>query len=480
MNKEEEYKKKIAENLDNVLESGHIPELGEPKKGKVRDVYFKDDKVIMVASDRVSAFDRVLPRCVPYKGYVLNLFNIWAMENARYIMQTAFESGPDPNVIVQKSCQNSSFEWVVRGHVWGGLAADYEAGKRIKCGITFPEGLIRYQKLDRPVVTPTTKAEKGHDEDVSLEDIAEKLGEARTKKLGDLSKLLFQRGEELAQRAGMLLLDTKFEFGYDSESLAVYLIDESLTPDSSRYCGKEDYEQKFPMIVALMKEGKWANVSELLKEHPEYKIKEESKQYLRDILLEAGYKEGSPMPELNDEQVIETSYRYIVAYEKLTGRQFDFAESELPPKKRIMNNLVKAGLAYGGCVIPIGASTSDKEHWEKIEKALKAIKVPYTKPLYASAHKETQKVLDYVADMDTRTIEPIVYLTFAGRSNGLGPVVAGNTKYPVITCPVFSDLSAYLVDIHSSLRMPGNLPLMTIIDPGNAALAAKRILDLSR
>ena len=172
--------------------------------------------------------------------------------------------------------------------------------------------------------------------------------------------------------------------------------------------------------------------------------------------------------------------RYILSYEKLTGNEFDFAKSELPTKKRIMNNLMNAGIAYGGCVVPIGASNKDAEHWSKLEKALKESGIPFIQPLYASAHKETKKVLDYVAKMDSTSIEPLVYITFAGRSNGLGPVVAGNTKYPVITCPVFSDAATYAVDIHSSLSMPSNLPMATIIDPGNAALFAKRIIDILR
>ena len=142
-----------------------------------------------------------------------------------------------------------------------------------------------------------------------------------------------------------------------------------------------------------------------------------------------------------------------------------------------MSNLVKARLAKGACVVPIGASEKDMPHWNDLMDALEKNDVPCIEPLFKSAHKNTQEVLDYVKGLDEASIEPLVYLTFAGRSNGLGPVVAGNTNAPVITCPVFKDIATYSVDVHSSLRMPGNLPLSVIVDPGNAALAAKRIVD---
>ena len=481
--KEQEYKEKIRANLDNVLESRYIPEF-EHKKGKVRDIHFSGDKIIMVASDRVSCFDHVLSRCIPYKGSVLNLFNQWAMENSKDIVLNAMLNSPDPNVVVQQKYDNIGFECVVRGYVWGSLAADYEKGLRKKSGVVLFDGLLRYQKLDEPMFTPTSKAEKGHDVDVTLEDIADKFmdGDA-ARMIKDVSIKLFNRGAELAAKAGMIFIDTKYEFGFDKNN-NLFLIDESNTPDSSRYCDAKEYNKKWQEIEGAVKNGRVncsiSNVSELLKEKPELKIKEESKQFVRDVLIESGYKEGMPLPDLTDEQIIETSFRYINSYERLTGRTFDFNASELSVKKRIMNNLKKAGLAYGGCVIPIGASEKDAEHWSKIEKTLKENGVPFTNPIYLSAHKNTQEVLDYVKKTDSTSIEPLVYITFAGRSNGLGPVVAGNSKYPVITCPVFSDKSDYSINVHSSLQMPSNLPLATIIDAGNAALYAKKVLDLAK
>jgi phosphoribosylaminoimidazole-succinocarboxamide synthase len=487
--KGQSYKEKIRANLKNTLDSGFVPALGEHKKGKVRDVHFPiatgphTDELIMVASDRVSCFDHVLSRRIPFKGAILNKFNEWAMLQTGDIVPNAMLPSPDPNVIIQRKLNNIGFECVVRGYVWGSLAGDYEKGIREKCGNSLPEGLLRYQKLGEPLFTPTTKAEKGHDEDISIEQMREKMKELADK-IRDTSIALFRRAEEIAAARGLLFLDTKYEFGINSNDLYArqpYLIDESNTPDSSRYCSKEEYDSKWPKIEEGMKSGKYKNVSELLKANPELKIKEESKQFVRDVLIERGYKEGQPIPELSDEDVVETSLRYIDTYEKVTGKTFDFVESELLPKQRILNNLIKAGyLKYPGCIVPIGASEKDAAHWEKMKEALNENGLPFMNVVYMSAHKQTREVLDYVKQMDETSIQPLVYITFAGRSNGLGPVVAGNTKYPVITCPIFSDIATYNVDIHSSLRMPGNLPLATIVDPGNAVLMAKRILEMGK
>jgi len=473
MNREEQYPKRITQNLGSVLESGFVPELGEHKKGKVRDVHISGDKVIMIASDRVSCFDHVLSRCIPFKGVVLNLFNEWAMKYSQDVVPIAAMPSPDPNVIIQRKLKNIGIECVVRRYVWGSLASDYEKGKRVKCGVALPEGLLRYQRLDEPIFTPTSKAETGHDSDLTLDDIAGMHGKERAKEILDISIELFNRGSQLAHNAGMIFIDTKYEFGVDEHG-TLYLIDEANTPDSSRFCTEAEYFQKFGEILGRFRTGKFKDVSAMLKAMPDLKIREESKQFVRDVLIDSGYEEGKPLPELTDSQIVETAWRYIASYERLTRKKFDFVASELPTKKRIINNLVKAGLAQGFCVVPIGASTKDEEHWQKIKKALEEEKVPHIHPLYVSAHKETRKVLDFVLGMDRDSIEPLIYLTFAGRSNGLGPVVAGNTDYPVITCPVLSD-ATYAVDIHSSLRMPSNLPLATIIDPGNAVLFAKRI-----
>jgi len=488
--KEQSYKAIIRENLKNTLGSGFIPALGKHKKGKVRDNHFPigphEDKIIMVASDRVSCFDRILDREIPFKGSVLNLFNTWAMKNSEDVIPTASLPSPDPSIIIQKRYENVGIECVVRGYVWGSLADDYEEkGYRLKCGIPLPEGLIRYQKLDEPWFTPTTKAEKGHDADLNPQQVVEKLGSELANKLRDVSIALYQNGVALAKKAGLIFIDTKYEFGRDSNG-NLFLIDESNTPDSSRFCSEEEYNLKIPQIIEAMGSKKYKTVIELTKdeEHPELKIKEGSKQFVRDVLKEGGYEEGKSLPPLTDEQIIETSWRYIDAYERITGQEFDFVKCELPTKHRILNNLIKAGyLKYYGCVVPIGASAkseSDKAHWEKLREALISEGVPFADIAYYSAHKQTQELLDYLKKMDSTSIQPLIYLTFAGGSNGLGSVVAGNTKYPVITCPVFRDKADYYINIFSSLETPSKLPLGVVVSPGNAVLFVKRILEMMK
>jgi len=223
--KEQLYKLRIGAELDKTVQSGFVPELGEYQKGKVRDVHFSGDNVIMVASDRVSAFDEVLVKHIPFKGVVLNILNQWAMDLTEDIVPNASVESPDPNVVIQKKMKNIGFECIVRGFVWGSMAKDYEEGKREKSGIALPDGLLRYQKLDEPIFTPTTKAKVGHDEDITLEDIAKAHGNDVAQDVKDLSIALYNRGVERAEQAGMLLLDTKFEFGFD-ENKHIYLIDE--------------------------------------------------------------------------------------------------------------------------------------------------------------------------------------------------------------------------------------------------------------
>jgi phosphoribosylaminoimidazole-succinocarboxamide synthase len=477
MTDEKYIRKKVTDNLDNVLGSGYIPELGDHIKGKVRDVHVSDGKIIMVASDRVSCFDHVLNEKIPYKGTVLNALSEWGTNISRKVIRDVNYESPDPNVTIQDKLKNVGFECVVRGYVWGSLARDYETGNREKCGIVIPKGLLRYQQLEEPIFTPSTKAHEGHDEDVSLDEIAAVHGEKKAEYIKNKAIDLFKVGSKAAREKGLILIDTKFEFGYDGNSIK--LIDECFTPDSSRYCSIEEYNQKMPKIEEVMVDQKFKNVIELLDKYPELKIKEESKEFVRDVLRENGYVDGKPLPSLTEEQIIETSVRYIQAFERLTGRDFDFSESSLPITKRVVNNLKNVNLIYGGCVVPIGASLSDFDHWKKIKDVLDKEKLPYTEPVFISAHKQTTKVLDYLDKMN-ESIEPLVFITFAGRSNGLGPVVAGNTKFPVITVPPFKDTATYMADIHSSLRMPSGLPLSTIIDPGNAVLAAKRIIDLVR
>ncbi len=345
----ENYKQIISENLDNVLESSYIPELGEPLHGKIRDIYFVDDKVVMITSDKVSAFDQVLDRCIPYKGVVLNAISTEMMKLAKSVVPTAMIESPDPNFnffIVQKRMDNVGVECIVRGYVWGGLAGDYEAGEMQKCGIQLPKGMLRYQKLEEPMFTPTTKAPKGQkDEDMTIAQMHNIVSKGVAEALEDISLHLFEMYSAFAASKGLILIDTKYEFGLD-ENRHIYLIDEATTPDSSRFCEISEWENKFPLIQEEMATGNYENVSKLIDpklegSKPELKIKEESKQFVRDVLLGQGYEKGQPIS-LTDEQVIETSLRYITLFEKITGKKFDF-EANKTSEERLRENLRKAG-----------------------------------------------------------------------------------------------------------------------------------------
>lgn len=288
-------------------------------RGKVRDVYFVKDLLIMVASDRISAFDIVLPRGIPHKGKVLNLIAAQNLEAVKDIVPCWLTGVPDPNVSVGVQCETYPVEMVVRGYLAGHAWREYREGKREVCGVALPDGLKENDRLPEPVITPTTKANEGHDEDISREEIIEKglVSEEDYIKLEQFSLLLFKRGTELAADSGLILVDTKYEFGKKGDT--IYLIDEIHTPDSSRYFYADTYH-----------ENQAAGLPQ----------KQLSKEFVREWLIENGFqgKEGQKVPEMTDEKVSEISDRYIELYEKFTGEKFDRGGTE-DINKRIENNI---------------------------------------------------------------------------------------------------------------------------------------------
>ncbi|WP_020527414.1 phosphoribosylaminoimidazolesuccinocarboxamide synthase [Flexithrix dorotheae] len=276
--------------------------------GKVRDVYSFEDKLAMVTSDRISAFDVVLPRAIPYKGQVLNQIANLFLKLTSDIVPNWVESVPHPNVTIGKKCEPFMVEMVIRGYLAGHAAREYKAGKRMLCGVALPEGLKENDKLPEPIITPTTKAHEGHDEDISREDILAKgiIDEADYLKLEDYTRKLFQRGTEIAAKSGLLLVDTKYEFGKLNGE--IYLLDEIHTPDSSRYFYAEGYQER-------------QNKGE--------KQKQLSKEFVRQWLIENGFqgKEGQEVPEMSDEFVESVSNRYIELYQNITGKAFVKAEN---------------------------------------------------------------------------------------------------------------------------------------------------------
>lgn len=288
--------------------------------GKVRDVYNISDKYLaMVVSDRISAFDVVLPRPIPYKGQVLNQIAAYFLDATTDIVQNWVLDTPDPNVTVGKFCEPYKVEMVIRGYLAGHAWREYRDGKRSLCGIALPDGLKENDRLPAPILTPTTKEDEGHDEDISREEIISQglVDEAEYIKLEQYTRELFQRGTEMAADRGLILVDTKYEFGkHDGE---IVLIDEINTPDSSRFFYLDGFDDR-------QARGE--------------KQKQLSKEFVREWLMENGFQgqEGQEMPHMPDDVLAEVSEKYIGLYEMITGKSFVKGDID-NINERIQNNV---------------------------------------------------------------------------------------------------------------------------------------------
>lgn len=289
-------------------------------KGKVRDVYSFENLLVMIASDRISAFDVVLPRAIPYKGQVLNQIAAHFLGATRDVVPNWLIATPDPNVSVGLRCETYPVEMVVRGYLAGHAWRTYNSGSRVLCGVLLPEGLKENDKLPTPIITPTTKAHEGHDEDISRDEILEQglVTEVDYIQLENYTFDLFDKGTEMAAQQGLILVDTKYEFG--NKDGQITLIDEIHTPDSSRYFYSEGYADR-------------QNNGE-----PQKQL---SKEFVREWLIANGFqgKEEQTVPEMSDEWVNQISERYIELFEKLTGKKFekDYSEDIL---KRVESNII--------------------------------------------------------------------------------------------------------------------------------------------
>ena len=293
--------------MTNTIKETNFKLPGQTKfyKGKVRDVYTINSEVlVMVASDRISAFDYVLPQGIPFKGQVLSQIAAKFLNATADIVPNLMEATPDPSVTIGKMCEPYKVEMVIRGYLTGHAWREYKSGKRMICGVAMPNGMLENQKFASPLLTPTTKEDIGHDEDISREDILSQgiVNEADYIKLEEYTRALFQRGTEIANDKGLILVDTKYEFGKDKNGI-ITLIDEIHTPDSSRYFYVEGYEEK-------VKNG----------ESP----KQLSKEFVRQWLIENGFqgKEGQLMPEMSEAYCNSVSERYIELFEYITGDKF--------------------------------------------------------------------------------------------------------------------------------------------------------------
>ena len=281
-------------------------------KGKVRDVYYLGDLLAVVVSDRISAFDVVLPEPIPYKGQVLNEIAAQALKDTEDILPNWIISSPAPSVTIGKNCVPFQVEMVIRGYLAGHAWREYKEGKRTLCGVTLPEGMKENDKFPHPIITPTTKAHEGHDEDISREEILSQgiVTKKDYEQLEKYTQAVFQRGTEKAAEQGLILVDTKYEFGkFKGE---IILIDEIHTPDSSRYFYADTYQE-------LQKKGE--------------RQRQLSKEFVREWLMENGFQgqDNQTVPDMTEEVVNNISTRYIELYEHVTGNKFD--------KKEISNNL---------------------------------------------------------------------------------------------------------------------------------------------
>ncbi|HRG53250.1 MAG TPA: phosphoribosylaminoimidazolesuccinocarboxamide synthase [Bacteroidia bacterium] len=273
-------------------------------KGKVRDVYsIGDETLVMIVSDRISAFDVVLPKGIPYKGQVLNQIAAKFLKAVEDIVPNWVISVPDPMVTVGLLCEPFKVEMVIRGYLSGHAWREYKAGKRELCGVKMPDGMKENDKFPEPLITPTTKASVGHDEDISKEEIIKQglVSKEDYEQLEKYTRAVFQRGTEIAAKMGLILVDTKYEFG--KKDGKIYIIDEIHTPDSSRYFYKEGYE-------ARQQKGEAQ--------------KQLSKEFVREWLMENGFqgKDGQKIPEMTDAVIASISDRYIELYEKIVGEKF--------------------------------------------------------------------------------------------------------------------------------------------------------------
>ena len=281
-------------------------------QGKVRDVYYFKDKIVMVVTDRISAFDVVLPRAIPYKGQILNQIAEKFLKMTEDIIPNWIERIPDPNVTIGKSCKIFPVEMVIRGYLTGHAWRLYKSGKRDICGVIMPDGMKEHDKFPNPIITPTTKAKVGHDEDISRNEIISKglVDEREYVKLENFTKKLYEKGTEYAKTKNLILVDTKYEFGKIRDD--IYLVDEIHTPDSSRYFYADSYKD-------LQDQNK--NQKQL------------SKEFVREWLIKNGFqgKEGQKIPPMDDKRVNLISERYIELYENIIGEKF---------KKRNTDNML--------------------------------------------------------------------------------------------------------------------------------------------
>ena len=433
-----------------TLVSVSTPQLETIHSGKVRESLRIDEATrLIVATDRLSAFDRVLKTPIPFKGAVLNSLSTYWFEKTRHIIENHLLQSIAPNAMLVKEVVPIRIEMVVRGYLAGSMWRRYANGERCFSGVTVPDHLERNEQFAEPILTPTTKEKKDR-EITPQEIIGEGLAtEAVYERMEEAARQLFQYGTDVLAEKDLVLVDTKYEFGLlDGELI---LIDELHTPDSSRFWSADNYA-KDPKTVSP-----W------------------DKEYVRAWLLEQG-KEGEGPDQLPNEIVEETSKRYRTIYEKITGESLP--ESANDPGETLYRRLVGEGLIKDGVVAIVMGSPRDRAFGQHIAECLEDYEVAVDIRV-ASAHK-TPETIGRIAEEYNDLLEPGAIIAVAGLSNGLGGALAANTTLPVFNCPPFKGAVDMALNINSSLMLPSMTPASTVIRPENAALAALRSLNLRR
>ncbi|GEM_PF-26863 len=432
--------------------------------GKVRDVFaLPDETLAFVATDRVSAFDQVLGE-IPGKGQVCNRLSAWWFRQMEDIVQSHLISVPDSNVMIGRKLTRVPIEVVVRGYMTGvtdtSIWGSYSQGERQIYGIDFRDGYSKNDPLDEPIITPTTKADKGHDERLTEQEILDGnvpgVSKEQWQNVRDAAMAMFARAQHIAKERGYILVDTKMEFGVDEEG-SVHVIDELFTPDSSRFWRAETYETRHAAD-----------------EEPDNYDKEYLRITLKNLQKDGLWQPGDPIPQ---ELRLETAQRYIALYEGLTTEPFQWSGTS--PEVRIITSIrhwVEAkdqeeveGMPWGAVILM--GSPSDSEHVQKVTAALDALGVPYRSRV-GSVHKTLDHLIGVLSSYQLSQRQ-LVFITVAGGLDALSGTVDGYLPFPVISAPPEGQSDTIYA---ANLRTPQGIAPAHVIRPENAALAAAKIL----
>lgn len=426
------------------------PQLRLVHSGKVRDSFKIDaEKRLIIVSDRISCFDKILETPIPNKGAVLNGIASYWFEKTAHICRNHYIESVDPSAMLVREAKPIRIEVIVRGYLTGSAWRSYEQGRRVFFKTNLPDGLSQNCRLSCPIVTPTTKEES--DREIQPEEITScGLTDMDTwTKIERTALDLFAEGTRLLADRNLILVDTKYEFGMIEDELL--LIDEMHTPDSSRFWYADSYLADPVRTRSL------------------------DKEFIRQWLLN-NKRDGEILRVLPEDIICDARDRYLEIYRAITGHPLDIPVGH--PKIRLCRNLANRKIMKDAYVAIVMGSLADREHADKIAGILEKYDVMIDMRVI-SAHKNGERIIEAASEYNN-SLEPGVVIAVAGKSNGLGGALAANLNIPVINCPPFKDWCDFQLNINSSLMMPSQVPAMTVVNPESAALAALKCLNLYR